>query len=255
MFDINFYRRAVDWASGLSGEAMVRPAEVLETFESFRSRDPFVYNIETTNACNMRCKMCPRTTRMTRKVSFLEQDVIIRALDQLTAHTKEDWSLWKSFCEDFYGVSENSESSENHFFLYVIPKVIQLHGYGDPLLDKQLASTIRACNDRGLQTYFSCNPANIDIVATQQMIDSGLDYIKYSFESTDDNKFKDIRGNAANFTEAFRKTETVLDYCQSQGADITVVITMIDVGHDEAQIKEFERVLGALPREAGQGGA
>ncbi|SVC04317.1 uncharacterized protein METZ01_LOCUS257171, partial [marine metagenome] len=35
--------------------------DVMNTFESYRSKDPIIYNIETTNACNMRCKMCPRT--------------------------------------------------------------------------------------------------------------------------------------------------------------------------------------------------
>ena len=43
------------------------PAAARDALESFRSREPVVYNIETTNACNMRCAMCPRTTMMTRQ--------------------------------------------------------------------------------------------------------------------------------------------------------------------------------------------
>jgi hypothetical protein len=68
---------------------------------------------------------------------------------------------------------------------------------------------------------------------------SGLTYLKYSFESTDDMKFKDIRGNAANFTEAFDKTLEVLRLKEEMGARTKVIITMIDVGHDEEQQEEF----------------
>lgn len=38
------------------------------------SDHPVVYNIETTNRCNMRCKMCPRTTMMTRKIEDIDRE-------------------------------------------------------------------------------------------------------------------------------------------------------------------------------------
>ena len=46
---------------------------------------------------------------------------------------------------------------------------------------------------------------------TIEMMDLGLGYLKYSYESTDDAKFKEIRGNAANFQEAYDKTIQVLN--------------------------------------------
>jgi radical SAM protein with 4Fe4S-binding SPASM domain len=55
-------------------------------------------------------------------------------------------------------------------------------------------------------------------------------------------KFKDIRGNAANFTEAFDKTLEVLRLKEEMGAKTKVIITMIDVGHDEEQQEEFRRL-------------
>ena len=60
--------------------------ELFDLFESFRSKDPIVYNIETTNACNMRCKMCPRTTRMTRDITFLDLDYTENVVKQLKPH-------------------------------------------------------------------------------------------------------------------------------------------------------------------------
>ena len=57
-------------------------------------------------------------------------------------------------------------------------------------------------------------------------MDLGLNYIKYSYESTDDEKFKEIRGNATNFEQAYSKTLDVLN--EKEGLETQVIITMID---------------------------
>jgi radical SAM protein with 4Fe4S-binding SPASM domain len=224
-----------------SGEQIPKQ-QVLETFEGFKSKHPIIYNIETTNACNMRCKMCPRTTKMDREITFLKQDFYEDVITQIKPHSKELWYKWEKFCTETYGIRPDDRPSENHFFLYIIPKVIQLHGYGDPLLDKNLGNVIKILDDYGFESYFSCNPANINVERTEEMMKAGLDYLKYSFESTDDLKFKDIRGNAANFTEAYEKTLEVLSIKEKRGFDTTIIITMIDVGHDVAQQEEFRKL-------------
>ena len=81
------------------------------------------------------------------------------------------WEKWKKFCEDKYHIREEDEPSENHFFLYVISKVIQLHGYGDPLLDENMEAYIKILTEKGIPTYFSCNPANINLAATYRMME------------------------------------------------------------------------------------
>ena len=239
MFDINFYMESYNVVKQMNNGKKISQKELLDLFEIFRSKDPIIYNIETTNACNMRCKMCPRTTRMTRDITFLDLDYIENVVKQLKPHSKKLWSDWEKFCTETYGISPDDIPSENHFFLYIIPKVIQLHGYGDPLLDKNLGGTIQILNKYGFESYFSCNPANIDIERTIEMMENGLTYLKYSFESTDDQKFKDIRGNAANFTEAYKKTAEVLAIKREKQLNTKIIITMIDVGHDETQQKEF----------------
>ena len=190
----------------------------------------------------MRCKMCPRTTRMTRAITFLKEEYYDKLISQIKPHPPELWSRWEEFCTETYGIAPDSPASENHFFLYIIPRVIQLHGYGDPLLDKNLSIAIKTLTEHGFESYFSCNPANIKIDRTIEMMESGLTYLKYSFESTDDQKFKDIRGNAANFTEAFNKTLEIMKIKEERGLDTQIIITMIDVGHDAAQQEEYRRL-------------
>ena len=123
--------------------------ELLEKLESFRSHYPVVYNIETTNACNMRCKMCPRTTMMTRRVTSLDMHTYKQIIAQIEPHSQSGLAAWETFVENYYGVPKN-DMSENHFFLYIIFKVLVLHGYGDPLLDKDMPERIRLLSERNI---------------------------------------------------------------------------------------------------------
>ncbi len=238
MYDIDFYMKSFPLIKRLEAGEKISNSDVINIFESLRSKHPIVYNIETTNACNMRCRMCPRTTRMDRKITFLDDGFNTNIVKQLSPHSDELWRKWEEFCIKTYGIKPNDSPSENHFFLYIIPKVIQLHGYGDPLLDKNLEAIIKKLSERNLQSYFSCNPANIDIDKTVKMMKSGLSYLKYSFESTDDEEFKQIRGNASNFTKAYEKTLQIIDIKESLNLDTTIIITMIDVNR-ENQMEEF----------------
>src|SRR5665647_367412 len=124
------------------------PLELFGLLESYRDSVPVVYNIETTNACNMRCRMCPRTTMMTRPVEALDRDTFVRVIDQLAPIDPVLWAEWIAFAQREYGVPPD-RPSENHFFLFVIPRVIQLHGYGDPLLDAHMADYVALLTERG----------------------------------------------------------------------------------------------------------
>jgi len=74
MFDINFYMKVHDLKYRVMNGENFSKEFLVEKLEEYRSREPVVYNIETTNACNMRCEMCPRTTMMTRPLETLEKD-------------------------------------------------------------------------------------------------------------------------------------------------------------------------------------
>ena len=78
-------------------------------------------------------------------------------------------------------------------------------------MDKNIGKVVDILTKNNLESYFSCTPANIEVAKTIEMMDLGLNYIKYSYESTDDEKFKEIRGNAANFEQAYSKTLDVLN--------------------------------------------
>lgn len=244
MLDIDFYMKLHDLRKELDSGKKYDRAFLEKTLENLRNKEPVIYNIETTNACNMTCQMCPRTTMMTRVIETIDRDTFINVIDQLKPHSKELWSKWVDFVEKEYGIKEN-DMSENHFFLHIIPKVIQLHGYGDPLLDKHMAEYVKLLKERGFYSYFSCNPANINLEKTYDMMQSGLDYIKYSIESVDDEVHKKIRGEASNFKKSYEKILNVLNYKKENNLKTTIVITMLDLNRTN-QKEDYDKLLDAF---------
>ncbi len=244
MFDIEFYMKVYDLKKRLmSGEKMER-SYLVEQLESFRSKDPVVYNIETTNACNMRCEMCPRTTIMTRPIETMQPELFKKVIDQLKPFSAEQLSRWENFAATKYGIQKN-DMSENHYFLYVIPRVIVLHGYGDPLLDKNMPQYVKWMTEKGLESYFSCNPANINMERTIETFENGLGYVKYSIESVDDLRHKEVRGNASNFTQSYKNILKLLELKAQRNYKTTIVITMINLNKPWQQ-DEFARLKEAF---------
>lgn len=245
MFDVNFYMKVkrwqLDWEKNPKDYDM---AYIQDLFEKFRDKNPFVYNIETTNACNMRCKMCPRTTMMTRKIETLDKNVFTKIIEQLRPFSDFEWSEWEKFCQDIYNIYP-TDMSENHFFLYIIPKVIQLHGYGDPLLDKHIVDYVRLLKEKGFYSYFSCNPANIDYEMTAKIFESGLDYIKYSIESVDDRLHKQIRGDKSNFSESYNNILRLLKMKKDHNYRTTIIITMLDLNRQN-QKDDYQKLKDAF---------
>ncbi len=240
MFDINFYMKIFDLKKRIMGGEHFTRETLWEKFKESRSHDPVIYNIETTNACNMRCEMCPRTTMMTRKVETMPLELFKRIIDQLKPWTPAQWAAWEKFVTEKYGIQKN-DMSENHFFLYIIPRVIVLHGYGDPLLDKNIPAEVAMMTKLGLPSYFSCNPANINMERTIETFENGLEYIKYSIESVDDTRHKQVRGQASNFTDSYRKIVELLDIKAKRNLKTTIVITMLNLNKPWQQ-EEFEKL-------------
>jgi radical SAM protein with 4Fe4S-binding SPASM domain len=239
MIDINFYMKAFKVKRQLD-QGLVNGKNAFEKFEEYRSHDPVVYNTETTNNCNMNCEMCPRPTKMTRPVVTMPQEMFKRVADQLRSWRASEWSKWEDFVEKNYKIDRN-DMSENHFFLYVIPKVLVLHGYGEPLLDKQIAERVQYLTDKNIPSYFSCNPWNININLGERLFEAGLNYIKFSTDSSDDFSVKQIRGKQANFSESYKKVIQLLDIKKEKGYKTKIVITMLNLNKPN-QIEDYERL-------------
>ena len=119
MIDVRFYMKVHELKQRIANGEHFDKEFILDQFESCRSKEPVIFNIETTNACNMRCKMCPRTTMMTRKIETLDMEAFERIVAQVKPHSEQQWAAWQSFAEEKYGVDRNG-MGENHFFLHIL---------------------------------------------------------------------------------------------------------------------------------------
>lgn len=119
---------------------------------------------------------------MTRQLGTMPIKTFESIIDQIKPWTGGEWDEWTDFVRKNYGIKEN-EIGENHFFLYIVPKVITLHGYGEPLLDNHIMYRLQYLNDHNIPSYFSCHPNNLDLHLGQDLFENGLNYLKCSTDN------------------------------------------------------------------------
>jgi len=121
---------------------------------------PKVVRIETTNACNAKCIICPHGT-IGRKIQHMDDDLFEQVIDECARH----------------GCKE-----------------IHLHNFGEPLMDKKLESRVVHAKQKGLKKVkiFS-NGSLLSPQRAEALIDAGLDEIKISFDGATREEFERIR--------------------------------------------------------------
>jgi radical SAM protein with 4Fe4S-binding SPASM domain len=239
MFDIHFYMKSFEIKREL-GQGTLNGQNAFEKFEKIRSEEPFLFNIETTNLCNMSCKMCPGPRKMTRPRVTMPQEMFTSVIDQLRPWSPLEWNEWEDFVERSYHIPKQG-MDENHFFLYVIPKVIALHGYGEPLLDPSMVEHVAYLSRKGIPSYFSCNPWNINLDLGRSLFEAGLNYLKFSTDSSDELSIKQIRGKKANFSESYKKMVALINMREQHRYQTTLVITMLNLNRPN-QMEEYEKL-------------
>ena len=238
MYGIEFFMNGVELKERiLAGKnSSVDEEQIISDLEHLRDKKPHVFNIETTNYCNMKCVMCPRTTLMTRKNEWIDEAIFEKVLDQVRPYTDQELKIFWDFIEDRYGITEETQT-ENGFYFHIVARHVTLHGYGEPLLDKYILDRVRACTKRGIPTYFSCVPANINLERIEQLMGLGLGVLKFSVDALDDENQKKIRGKRNDFTKSFENIKKVIDLKHQRGFETKIVVTMIAMGVSKEDIQ------------------
>jgi radical SAM protein with 4Fe4S-binding SPASM domain len=241
MFDINFFKKSYPLKKNLTeGKLSLEQKQNIEKeLEKLRSKSPTIFNIETTNYCNMKCVFCARTIYMERKNIWINDELFEKMLDHVVVHdNKELNAFWKWLKDD--ANFDPSEVSENGFYFSVVSKCLILHGYGEPFLDKFLIKRLNACKKRGIPTYFSCTPATMTVEKAEKAMEAGLTVLKFSLDAMDDEKIKSIRGKRATYNEAIEKIHKLLEIKKKRGFKTILVPCMIAINND-AQDKKMHQ--------------
>jgi radical SAM protein with 4Fe4S-binding SPASM domain len=251
MYDIHFFRATKEIKDAVvAGRHGAADAVALgAALERARDSRPFVFNMETTNYCNMTCVMCPRTSLMTRQNIWIADEVFEKVLDQVRTHSQTELEDFWRYVGQTYHVSYE-QPDENAFYFHVVSRCLILHGYGEPLLDKKIVERVRACSERRIPTYFSCVPANLTVERAEEVMKAGLSVLKFSMDGLSDEMQKRVRGKRNNFDASFRTILDIIELKREKGYQTLLVPTMIALSEDDeakAMHREFLKLWEGRP--------
>jgi radical SAM protein with 4Fe4S-binding SPASM domain len=144
--------------SNLSSQAVCELAGT--AMNLVRRRFPAVVRIETTNACNARCIICPHRD-LRRAIIRMDDRLYHRLIDECS----------QAGCRE-----------------------VHLHNFGEPLLDKQLEDRVSYAKGKGIRKVkiFS-NGSLLTPDRAAGLIKAGLDEVKISFDGATQEEFEHIR--------------------------------------------------------------
>ena len=237
MFDINFVRKSLSLRQRvLRGEHV---PNILDELEALRSTQPSVFQIETTNACNMSCVMCPRTTLMDRAVSHIDQEVFEQVVDQLPGFTPEELKLWDDYVAR-HGMKDTLAEDEDYFYHFICSQSVTLHGFGEPLMDNRLVDRIQYCTDKGLRTYLSANPVNIRMKQMDKLGKAGLTYLKFHLDGVTNEDQKHYRGRVDDtYATTQQRILDTLELFEQNGYPTRIILTKLKFNQDDSLDQEF----------------
>jgi radical SAM protein with 4Fe4S-binding SPASM domain len=168
---------------------------------------PSIFAVETTNRCNLKCIMCPRTTIMKRRIGDIDFNLFKKIVDEASKYTKFMW----------------------------------LHDFGEPLLHPRIIDMIKYAKEKGIKTGISVNGGVLTEKLSRELIDSQLDHIIFSFDGFSKKtyqkyrvggNFENIKKNILKFLKIKKELKSKLPYIQ---------IKMINMKDTTKEIENFKK--------------
>ena len=132
-------------------------------------RAPLHLDIEPTNACNLRCPMCPRTV-------LLQDESVKFKISTM------DLEVFKKIINEAVSIGVYS---------------IKLNWLGEPLVHHDIVEMVRYAKEKGIiDVMFNTNAALLDLQTSKDLINAGLDKLFFSFDSPYQEKYEEIRVGA-----------------------------------------------------------
>jgi MoaA/NifB/PqqE/SkfB family radical SAM enzyme len=133
---------------------------------------PLHVDLDTTNVCNLRCRMCPRTHFLETgnkkwapegRLGYMGLDLFQRIVDQ---------------------AADNGAYS------------IKINFLGEPLIHPEIIEQVKYAKSRGLEVMMNTNAALLTREMSGNLLEAGLDDIFFSFDSPYPDAYESIRVGA-----------------------------------------------------------
>ena len=170
---------------------------------------PPLVRIETTNACNARCTICPHTA-LKRPVRRMDGALYTSIVDQCAA----------GGCRE-----------------------VHLHNFGEPLLDKQLEERVRYAKQRGIaKVKIFSNGSLLSAERARGLIDAGLDEIKVSFDGATREEFEAIR-RPLKFDEVVENISRLVTLRNELGSTLRIHVACCSTSDKQATMQALEAIV------------
>ena len=165
--------------------------------------------LESTNACNLRCIMCPTGNGLVRRpTGLLDWNLFRQVVDEMAPHVN----------------------------------MTTLHIWGEPLLHPRIVDMIAYCRQRGLHAEISTNAVLLTPEMRQAILDAGLGAIYLCLDGTTAETYEHVRREAS-----YEQTrEHILKFLELRtwgGYERpTTKLQIIEIGPTADQVEQFRRM-------------
>lgn len=169
-----------------------------DILELKRSEFPHLHQIEPTNACPYHCVMCPRGSRMTRKIGYMTLPVFCRMMDEVGTYPSP-----------------------------VRDREIELFHFGESLLHPDIVRMNAYAAAKGLNTVLSVNALELRPDLGIGLTDGGAGTIVVSLDGDSQESFEKIRGRRIDYGLAVRNILSLSDHIRQTGSVTRLEVRMI----------------------------
>ena len=164
--------------------------------------------LESTNACNLRCIMCPTGLgKQVRPVGFMDYDLFTRIVDEMAPRVS----------------------------------MTTLHIWGEPLLHPRIVDMIAYCRARGLPSEISTNATLLTPEMGSRILQAGLGTIYLCLDGATPQTYERVR-RRADYEETRANIEAFLAERRRLGLSRPrVKLQIIEIAPTQGEIAEFRR--------------
>jgi radical SAM protein with 4Fe4S-binding SPASM domain len=193
--------------------------------DSFGKNFPFpqLVQIQTSNRCNLHCKMCPTYGEFNRSQSahLRKDDPVARFLDPATF-------------EHILGQIRQFNTGLARRLIKIKPQL-----YDEPLLNPHTIDYVRIARARGVENiYFDTNGTLLTPAICEKLVGSGLSSISISIDASCESTYALLRRNS-HYRHVCDMVKYLCALRDRKNPGMVVDISLVEVRENAAEIGEF----------------
>jgi radical SAM protein with 4Fe4S-binding SPASM domain len=182
--------------------------EVNHCYENLKQKSNFVprvYQLEITNFCNLKCKMCPYS-KMTRKKQHMT------------------WKLFKKIIDkDIY-----------------FKQALEFHLFGEPLLHPKLSKFIKYAKSKGHIVGLATNATLLTKEKSKELLETGLDNIVLALDGANKETYEGLR-QGGKYDVVVKNIKSFLKLKHKGNYQTYSVLQIIQMPETKNEIRKFKQ--------------